>query len=48
MNPNPIYHPLPKDMIVKPKARNKPERRGTRQSRDANAMPGSVRNLGQI
>jgi hypothetical protein len=46
MNPNPIYHPLPRDTIVKPKARNKPERGGTRQSRDADAMPSSARKSG--
>jgi hypothetical protein len=43
MNPNPIYHPLPRDTIVKPKARNKSERRGTSQSRDADTVPGSAR-----
>jgi hypothetical protein len=30
MNLNPIYHPLPGDMIVKPKTKNKSERGGTR------------------
>jgi hypothetical protein len=25
-SPNPIYHPSPKDMMTKPRARNKPER----------------------
>jgi hypothetical protein len=43
MNPNPIYHPLPRDTIVKSKAKNKPERGGTRRSKDADAMPGSAR-----
>jgi hypothetical protein len=46
MNLNPIYHPLPRDMIVKLKARNKPERGGTRQSRDADAVLGSARKPG--
>jgi hypothetical protein len=43
MNSNPIYHPFPKGMRVKLKARNKPERGGTRRSRDADAVPGSAR-----
>jgi hypothetical protein len=46
MNSNPIYHPLPKGTIVKLKARNMPERGETRPSRDADAMPGSVRKPG--
>jgi hypothetical protein len=46
MNLNPIYHPLPRDMIVKLKARNKPERGGTRRSRDADAVLGSARKPG--
>jgi hypothetical protein len=46
MNPNPIYHPLPRGMIVKLKARNKPERGGTRRSRDTDAVPSSTRKPG--
>jgi hypothetical protein len=30
MNLNPMYHPSPRGMIVKLKARNKPESKGTR------------------
>jgi hypothetical protein len=44
MNPNPIYHPLPRGTIVKLKARNKPERGETRRSRDA--VPSSARKPG--
>jgi hypothetical protein len=46
MNPNPIYHPSPRGIIVKLKARNKLEKRGTRQSKDADAVPGSARKPG--
>jgi hypothetical protein len=46
MNPNPIYHPLPRGLIVKLKARNKPERGGTRRNRDADAVPDSARKPG--
>jgi len=43
MNPNPIYQLLLRGMIVKLKARNKLERGGTRQSKDAGTMPGSTK-----
>jgi hypothetical protein len=46
MNPNPIYHPLPRGMIVKLKARNKPERGGTRRSRDIDTVPNTARKPG--
>jgi hypothetical protein len=44
--PNPIYHSLPRGMKVKPKARNKLERGGTRRSRDTEAVPGNARKPG--
>jgi hypothetical protein len=43
MNLNLIYHPLPRGMIVKQKARNKPEKGGTRRSRDVDVVPGSTK-----
>jgi hypothetical protein len=46
MNPNPIYHPSPRGMIMKLKARNKPVRGETRRSRDADIVPSNARKPG--
>jgi hypothetical protein len=46
MNPNQIYHPSSRGMIVKLKVKNKPEKIVISQSKDADVVPGSARKLG--